>query len=617
VSTAISIESEVQQLLEAAEKECRQDQSSERFLQSLLEQLRLRMGAVAARVWQVSAVDAPRCTALAGSSGPRSDDQHLTNSVTGVVDCFHIDGVGDGGGVRCLVTSTEVVDELRIVLEVVGGAPGDTQELLVPICDVLADLQRRIALGKLVLQQHSLLRAVDLITLLHSDLNQERILNTIASDLAAVFNMKRVSVCQRLGASRWKLATVTAVTEPDPRADAVRDICSVVGTAEQQAAEIGNAGDAAAGQSSGATQLVRMADGSEAQVRPLNLREGWDGSEWAVVLESEALDRIDQQTLSWVCRHAALSLDNCRRFAESSPLTRLRRTSATLFRKRPLMLLILLIVAVWLLAMPTELRVEAYGKVVPVNRTHVFTPDNGIIEWVGVREGDTVAPGQELFRLRSDAVELQLEEVSGDLAASRAKLAAIESTKGTYNAERNAIVSGEEVELRAMIESLERQKQILEGRRSALTVTSVAAGRVFGDVLREHLEGRPVQRGQFLFDVADPESDWQLDLRVPESEVRHVLSAAESSEEPLAIRFTLETAPESTQQTSLAHIGGSVQIDERGSLSTRVTAPVGETPTLRQRPGAGVIATIECGAYPRAYVYFRKAIEFLRRTLTF
>jgi HlyD family secretion protein len=611
-----SSESEVQLLLEAAEKHCRHDQSSRNFRESLLWQLLQHTSANAVRLWDIRQDQPPSCCAAAGDPVSEPPPDELTNAAPGVIDVTRVAGGPQELLLRRILTLSVVVDGVQLVLEVVLADVDAARDLMVPLCDVLADIQRRLLLGAMVDGERQLRQTCDLISLMHADLSSEHVANTLASDAAAVFNCQRVSVCQKDLRGHWKVVAATAVSEPDIRADAVRGICRLVEVAEQKAhtqTEAEESVSTAVGDADGTTGLT---EGTDAITLPLTLSTGWQNCHWAIVMESDDLSLLDRPTLGWVCRHAAVAFRNCERLAATSFLARARRLPTLLLSRRPLIVLFAVTVAaVWLLALPTDFRIEVPGQVVPSSRIHVFTPDSGIMSWIGVEEGSAVQAGQELCHLRNDEIELELETVKGDLAASEARLSALQSMKGTYPAGRNALLSGEELELTAKIESLLRQKTILETRRRNLVVRSTIDGRIYGDMVREHLQGRPVQRGQFLFDIANPQSEWKLELRVPESEIRHVLNAVSQSGVAPRITFTMETHPAVTLETELRSVGDAAEIDDKGRLSTRVTAVLAQSPFQTERPGAGVIAWIHCGRRARGYVYFRSVIEFLERGL--
>ena len=54
---------------------------------------------------------------------------------------------------------------------------------------------------------------------------------------------------------------------------------------------------------------------------------------------------------------------------------------------------------------------------------------------------------------------------------------------------------------------------------------SPVAGQVITWDLYNRLNQRPVERGQLLLQIADPENEWQLELKVPDDRIGHVIRA--------------------------------------------------------------------------------------------
>lgn len=621
LDSSTSAESGLQQLLELAEKDCRHDRSHRAFRDAVLRQVHSRLAARSMRLWDVRDATDPVCLVLAGPGDPVPNAEDLRAAAAGVVDVAVVDA-GDAEP-RChrMLTASPVVDDVRLVLEVVVSVPPAERELLVAVSDVLADIHRRMLLGKLVARERQVFHSGDLISLLHADLDVDRIANTLASDVASVLGCDRVSVCRRVSGNRWTVIAATAVGRPDARSDAVRAICDAVREAESQRvdrAAASGGSPAGAGSGDGGGTDVPLTGGTTAIVYLLKTTRNRGDDPWAVVMETGRAEALDPELADWVCRHAAAALRNSERLEQSSLVSRLRRIPGRLASRRPLAISLIVLAGLSVfLASPTELTIEASGRVLPSERVRIFTPDDGIITAVTVTDGSPVTSGEPLCRLRNDDVELQLETVTGDLAAARARLAALEASRGTPNSDRGALRSGEEAELLAKVESLERQREILDERRRALVVESPLSGRVYGNVLSEYLRGRPVQRGQYLFDVADPESPWQLELEVSEADIRHVLAARRQSGEEPRVTYSIETSPSVRRETRLRDLSDAVEVNAAGELTTRATAGPGEAALTGERPGAGVLARIHCGRRSRVFVYFRSVIEFVQRQLLF
>ena len=91
-----------------------------------------------------------------------------------------------------------------------------------------------------------------------------------------------------------------------------------------------------------------------------------------------------------------------------------------------------------------------------------------------------------------------------------------------------------------------------------LEVYSPIDGQIVTWDLKNRLEGRPVQKGQALLRVANPEGDWELDLHMPEDRMGHIARAeklADERNEPLPVAYILATEPGTTLKGTVKEIG--------------------------------------------------------------
>ena len=497
---------------------------------------------------------------------------------------------------RRLLVASSLVSDLRLVLDVTeGGLPVD-HDLLIQLADVCADLQRRRLLERHA-QHADTERALSLlIAQLHSGLDGNVVANSLATDGAAVLDCRRVAVARRVGRRRWEVVATTGVSQPNLRSDAARQICTWIE-------------EAAAGSRNDSEQTLQPI------IQPLSTSQQWKDARWAAVFEcGNDASKLVQSNLEQVCRHAALALTNCQTLATSSVTGQLGRAIRALTRPRLVVVLAVMGVLIAALCMiQTELRIEVYGELVPTQRAFVFAPDDGTITDVYIDDGSEVPPNAPLCVVKNEDLEVQLEAIDGEFAAADARLVAIDAMRGDRSSNADNLLSAEQAELQKKTASLARQAQIVRERITELNVVSRIGGRVYGDRLKQLLFQRPVQRGQFLFEVADPRTGWQLDLRVPETDARHVLRAIDISTEALPVTFALETSPETFRETRLASLASSTDVDENGGLSTLAVARVNGPGFENERPGSGVVAYVHCGRFSAGYVWFRKLFEFVQR----
>lgn len=581
----------LQSILESAGTRHLQDDSVQDFLSALLQQAAIDLRITSIVLWTNRGKEA----AILGRIGDTDpgDAAAVCAATSGQVQAA-VSSEATGSKRRLLVASV-LAGDLRLVLDVTEGAHPVDRELLVQLSDVCADLQRRRLLEQHVQQSEREQSVSQCIAQLHSSLNSDVIANSLATDAAAVLDCRRVAVARRVGKRRWTVVATTGVSQPNLRSDAARQICSWIVQAETD-------------RPSDSEEHVRPV------VQPLSISREWKHAVWAVVFESSDGEHIVQTNLERVCGHAALAFANSETLSRSSITGQLGRAIRRLTRPRAAVALTVIgVVVAALLLVKTELRIEVYGELVPAQRTFVFAPDDGTITDVFVDDGSEVTLDAPLCVLKNEDLEVQREAIDGELAAATARLAAIDALRGDRSANTDSLLSAEQVELKQKTISLTRQTQILGDRIAQLRVVSRMAGRVYGDRLKQLWFQRPVLRGQFLFEVANPHSGWQLDLRVPEVEARHVLRATESANGALPVTFALETSPETFRKTELDFIAASTDIDQQGILSTLAVAGVDGPGFQQERPGTGVVAYVHCGRYSAGYVWFRKVIEFAQR----
>jgi hypothetical protein len=584
----------LQTILTRAEQQHAELHGDVEFLQTLLQQSAAELSVARLTVWTQTS-QSSRMIAQTGDSPLSSPSAHDLNSlIHGDVRILQRDQEAPSTSGRHLLAAAVVAGDVRLVLDVVESQQNVDSDVLIQLADVFADLQRRRMLESHLLssQQESAWQAV--IAQVHASLDSSVIANTIATDVAAIFPCQRIAVGRRRG-KHWDVIATTGVSQPNERSDAARQLSQSIKAA--------------------ATGDSNAANNQTSTVRPLCVSRAWGKADWAVVLETEKSLK-DEPQLERFLIHASLALSNSDAAQRNSPTNVLRRGIRSLRRPGTLVTVGLLaaLSAILLLAQ-SDLRIEVYGEVVPNERTFVFAPDDGIITQLHVEEESDVSNADVLCVLTNEDLNVQLETIDGELAAANARLAAIAALRGARNIEigEARVLSAERAELEAQTQSLARQSAMVTERLEHLQVTSRLTGRVYGDRLQQMLFQRPVQRGQYLFEVANPAADWQLQLRVPEADIRYVLAATEDGNTQPAISYSLETSPEVTRHTTLTSLGAATDVDRRGELSTLAIADLKDAAFGEERPGAGVVARIHCGRRSVGFVWFRQVIEFVQR----
>ncbi len=286
-----------------------------------------------------------------------------------------------------------------------------------------------------------------------------------------------------------------------------------------------------------------------------------------------------------------------------------------------------------LVLIPAELRIPARGCLGPEVQQHIFAQIDGTVVEVPVAHGQMVEAGQILARMRNTDLEVEITALEGLKTTIAEQMSAIHGTllkhAGLPTQERDRRF-GERDQLKQTADGIERQLELYRRKEEQLIVRSPRPGQVVTWHVSDLLLERPVQRGQLLMSIVDPDGEWSLELDVDESDIRHVVAAAEKrAEDGLAngelddglggvkVVFTVHTHPGrefeghviETQKTA----------EDRGTdghvVTVRVAVNKGQLPELRG--GASVGARIHCGEHSIGYVWFRDLIETVQQMICF
>lgn len=283
---------------------------------------------------------------------------------------------------------------------------------------------------------------------------------------------------------------------------------------------------------------------------------------------------------------------------------------------------VLLILGLW----PARFTLESKGTLEPTVRQDVFAGIDGRVEELYVEHGSTVAKDQRLAKLQSTQVEVELTQVQGERLATIEQLASVQRSlveeKNLKIEERNRL-SGQQAELKQKLLTLDAQLALFKAKQRDLDVRSPIAGEVITWELRERLMRRPVQKGQVLMRVADPDGPWQLELTMPENRIGHVVKEQQASQQPGEVTYILATEPSVTHVGKIQEIHHSAEVrgDEGNTVLIKVELDKDEMEQLRAesklRPGATVTAKVYCGRRPLGYVLLHDVIDFVQSRILF
>ena len=334
---------------------------------------------------------------------------------------------------------------------------------------------------------------------------------------------------------------------------------------------------------------------------------------------SRGIDAPMWERLQLVAEDCATALQNSQRFRQAPWMAlfgeeRWRRLTRGRSRLRMgVSAVAVVFVLSWII--PASFEIEARGELQPRLRREVFATDDAVVDEVKVNHDDRVEAGQVLAILRNPQLDLEYKRVSGELQTTRERLAAVQAARVELAVESAgrpagaARLSGEEAGLQAQLKSLERQSSLLDEQQAALNVRSPINGRVLTWDLSQLLQSRPVQRGQVLMTIADPDGPWVLELHVPEKRIGHVLDARQGGQTKLSVTYVLATDPARKHRAEIDGMATSVEPDTANEPSVLVTVGVNRGELDNPRPGAGATGRVYCGLRPIAYVWLHDLID--------
>lgn len=505
----------------------------------------------------------------------------------------------DDGALREFVCGAEVTILRRIVLQL-RSSHDFASEFLHEFTEVLADLFRRELVTMLDCESQQNANVHQIAAILYNSSDDTDVLTRLASDSAGFLGCSRVSALKK-SAGFWKLIAATSVPIPNRRSNEARQISEVV-----EAAELENTAEVTLKTGSGN-------DGVDSLVIPLSKTGGWENAHYSAVFEWLGPDAVagGRNSALRICRHAALAISIAQRRSLRGWFS--SQTGHVFSRTRLLTILVTCVVAAVLFFVKTEFRVAVNGQIVPEKRVRIFAPESGIVTAVLAGDGSSVNAGDSLCQLRSDELDLRSHEIEGKIAAAQSRLIAIEAYRGSRGVSEGTAATVEQAELREQLTSLQNQSELLNKRIEMLNIKAPHSGEVLGHQLRELLQDRPVQRGQFLFEIADRRSGWVIEMRVPDEALTYILEESWKTGQPLRVMYSLETFPDVVFHSEINSIESATTLDRSGKLVTFVHARHVDDGRIIPRPGSGVFVRVDCGRARLGFVLCHRLIEHLNR----
>jgi multidrug efflux pump subunit AcrA (membrane-fusion protein) len=276
-----------------------------------------------------------------------------------------------------------------------------------------------------------------------------------------------------------------------------------------------------------------------------------------------------------------------------------------------------------LIYVPADFEIEGRGTLQPRNRRNVFARSDGIVAEVRTDHAQECREGDILAVMTKSQLDFESSRVQGELQTARKRLASVQASRlelspqTAADREKYYQLTAEEEEVQELLNSLTEQNAVLKEQRDDLLVRSPLTGQVITWNVRQLLEGRPVQRGQVLLQVADLTGPWVLEIEVPDDRIGHVLDAERELKPGLDVSFMLATEPGVSYRGTIEKVALSTDVRPPEKANVLVTVRIDREQIPRLRPGATAASHIHCGRRSIGYVWFHTLWETIQKKVLF
>ena len=289
---------------------------------------------------------------------------------------------------------------------------------------------------------------------------------------------------------------------------------------------------------------------------------------------------------------------------------------------------ILLAIVAAMFLVPRDFKLQARGALEPVVKRDIFAGVSGEVVQIHAEQGKTVKEGEILLTMKDPDLEVQLQDVlgqiqtaQGNFRSARNKLDQL-SNNPTNQPDELLQLATLEGELRIeqdKLRSLGVQSKILRNKIERLTVRSPMKGQILTWQVRDKLDNRPVEKGQVLLTVADPSQDWDLELKLPEDRMGHILRAMqEQGTDALDVEYIAATDPGVTRWGKIKSIHNIAEVHGEEGNIVLVRVKIDKSDLLTEpRRGATVTAKIHCGRTSLGYSLFHDLISWFQSRILF
>ncbi len=519
----------------------------------------------------------------------------------------------------------------------VSPTEAKNQEQLVAVfADFIADFCQSRQLRELTRRQAEWMELDQFVEQVYSSLDLKRVAFAIANEAARVTSCDRVTVVQ-LRSARCRTLSISGLDTFDRRSPQVRAGEQLAKAIAVNDEPLWHAGEVDTLPPQLECRLQSYLDSAHVRalaVVPLRRSSAGNADTAVGVLLFERFDNVpwndgERRLISIVCRHAAAALHNASEIA-GLPLIGTSRIlqrclSPFALRHLPKTFVFAILVAATIASLvyvQADFNIRGQGQLMPTHYRHIFAPADGVIEQISVHHADAVIAGTPLLTMRRSELELEEARLLGEVLTNQKRLDAVRSARLSHksgsatSAAAFHDLTSEEARLQLLLSSLRDQQEILKRERAELAIASPIDGEVITWGIEEELSRRPVRRGERLLSVADSGGPWQVELRISDRDIEHVL-AARRAVEVLDVSFIVTSHTGEEFHGSVKDVAMATELDEHDRPTVLVLVALDGQQIPDLRPGARVVANVHCGRRAVGYVWLRELFDVIRTRLLF
>jgi len=236
-----------------------------------------------------------------------------------------------------------------------------------------------------------------------------------------------------------------------------------------------------------------------------------------------------------------------------------------------------------------------------------------------------VNAGDVIARMRNPELEIKKREIEGQYNASNENLYAViqqltNPSPGMTPQERSRL-EAEEAKLLPQVKSYSDQLSLVNERVEKLAIKSPLSGQVITWDVKKQLQNRPVETGQVLLTIAAADTDYEVELKMPERRIGHLHRARDLVKkkdpgEDLGVAFVSMYDPHVVHTGHVIRVNPTAEPDEEHGNMVRIRVQPDEK-LLNPRPGASVTANVHCGRAPWLWAKLHEAWEWLQTSPVF